>query len=195
LILFLMAATSHDFWLHNLGAVVWKKLHMLVYVAYALLVAHVALGALQSEPNPLLAGAVVVGVVVVTGLHTWAGMRESVTDSPWVAAERDGFIEVAELESIPDKRAVVRTLGTERVAIFRFDGKVSAVSNVCRHQGGPLGEGKIVDGCITCPWHGYQYLPDTGMSPPPFTDKVPVYRTQIVNGKVYVHPCPISEAR
>ena len=53
-ILFLMAATSHDFWLHNLSAPVWKRLHMLVYLAYVLLVGHVALGALQSEPNPLL---------------------------------------------------------------------------------------------------------------------------------------------
>src|SRR5215472_7092742 len=39
LILFLMAATSHDFWLHNLSAPVWKRLHMLVYVAYGLLTA------------------------------------------------------------------------------------------------------------------------------------------------------------
>ena len=37
-ILFLMAATSHDFWLANLGAPAWKALHMLVYLAYALLV-------------------------------------------------------------------------------------------------------------------------------------------------------------
>ena len=27
---------------------------------------------------------------------------------------------------------------------------------------GPLGEGKIVDGCITCPWHGFQYRPQDG---------------------------------
>jgi DMSO/TMAO reductase YedYZ heme-binding membrane subunit len=46
-ILFLMAATSHDFWLANLSAPVWKSLHMLVYVAYALLVLHVAFGVLQ----------------------------------------------------------------------------------------------------------------------------------------------------
>ena len=38
-ILFLMAATSHDFWLHNLTAPVWKALHMCVYVAYTLIVA------------------------------------------------------------------------------------------------------------------------------------------------------------
>src|SRR5215467_3696049 len=49
LILFLMAATSHDFWLRNLTPPVWKTLHMLVYVAYVLLIAHVTLGELQSE--------------------------------------------------------------------------------------------------------------------------------------------------
>lgn len=48
-ILFVMAATSHDFWLRNLGPSVWKTLHMFVYVAYGLLLAHVLLGVLQSE--------------------------------------------------------------------------------------------------------------------------------------------------
>ena len=41
IILFLMAATSHDFWLRNLTAPTWKRLHMMVYVAYGLLIAHV----------------------------------------------------------------------------------------------------------------------------------------------------------
>ena len=53
-ILFLMAVTSHDFWLANLTPPVWKTLHMLVYVAYFLIVAHVVLGVLQSETSPLL---------------------------------------------------------------------------------------------------------------------------------------------
>ena len=53
-ILCLMAATSHDFWLHTLTAPVWKALHMSVYAAYALLVAHVAFGALQVERRPAL---------------------------------------------------------------------------------------------------------------------------------------------
>ena len=47
-ILFCMAATSHDFWLANLTAPLWKSLHMLVYVAYGLLILHVALGVLQA---------------------------------------------------------------------------------------------------------------------------------------------------
>ena len=43
LILFLMAATSHDFWLVVCTPRVWKGLHMAVYAAYALLVGHVGL--------------------------------------------------------------------------------------------------------------------------------------------------------
>ena len=48
LILFLMAATSHDFWLKNLGPSAWKKLHQLVYLAYGLLLAHILLGVVQA---------------------------------------------------------------------------------------------------------------------------------------------------
>jgi len=47
LILFLMAATSHDYWLVFLTPRVWKGLHMAIYAAYGLVVMHVALGSLQ----------------------------------------------------------------------------------------------------------------------------------------------------
>jgi sulfoxide reductase heme-binding subunit YedZ len=61
-ILFVMAATSHDFWLRNLTPRVWKTLHMLVYAAYALVVMHVALGFLQSDTSPLLVVVVALGM-------------------------------------------------------------------------------------------------------------------------------------
>ena len=78
----------------------------------------------------------------------------------------------------------------ERVAVFRYDGQISALSNVCQHQNGPLGEGRIVNGCVVCPWHGYEYLPDSGASPPPFTEKVPTFDVRVVAGRVLVHPQP-----
>ena len=94
---------------------------------------------------------------------------------------------------IPESRAITVTVGGERVAVFRYEGKVSAISNVCKHQNGPLGEGRIIEGCVTCPWHGYQYQPVNGCSPPPFTDKVATFRTQVVNGTVYLDPNPLPE--
>ena len=80
-ILFLMAATSHDFWLKNLSARVWKSLHMMVYGAYGLLVMHVALGALQSERSLVLTVLMGAGLVVTVGLHLVAGRREVARDS------------------------------------------------------------------------------------------------------------------
>jgi nitrite reductase/ring-hydroxylating ferredoxin subunit len=76
------------------------------------------------------------------------------------------------------------------VAVFRYDGKISAISNVCQHQNGPLGEGRIIDGCVTCPWHGYQYRPESGAAPPPFKEKIPTFNTKVVGGSVFVHPKP-----
>ena len=187
-ILFLMAATSHDFWLANLSAPTWKALHMMVYVAYGLLVIHVTLGVLQQEKSPWLVGVLGLGMAVVFTLHLMAGFSERRLD-----AERGGgddFVEVCRVDDIQESRARIACLGGERVAIFRYEGKISAVSNVCQHQNGPLGEGKIVDGCITCPWHGFQYLPETGASPEPFTEKIPTFRVRVQEGRVYVHPRP-----
>ena len=71
-ILFLMAATSHDFWLTNLTAPVWKALHMLVYAAYALLILHVTFGVLQAETSLVYVAAVATGLVTVLGSPlTW----------------------------------------------------------------------------------------------------------------------------
>jgi len=53
-VLFLMAATSHDFWLMFLSPPVWKALHMALYVAYGLVVMHVALGIMQGEHTLLI---------------------------------------------------------------------------------------------------------------------------------------------
>jgi methionine sulfoxide reductase heme-binding subunit len=187
-ILFVMAATSHDFWLRNLTAPAWKRIHMLVYAAYALLVAHVTLGALQSERSPLLVSLLLMSVASVVGLHLAAAWKSWLIDRQKFNAQSDGFVKACELGSIKDNRARIVCLSGERVAIFRYEGKISAVSNVCQHQNGPLGEGRIIDGCITCPWHGFQYQPDTGASPPPFTEKVPTFNVRLIQGDVYVHP-------
>src|SRR5438874_2754530 len=189
-ILFLMAATSHDFWLRNLSAPMWKRLHMLVYVAYALLVAHVTIGALQSETSPLLAFALIVGVTTVLSLHLAAAFREKRVDRARHQAVDEGFVEVCKVDRIAEKCATIVSLSGERVAVFRYDGKVSAISNACQHQNGPLGEGRIIDGCVTCPWHGYQYQPESGAAPPPFKEKIPTFRVKVVQGVVFVHPCP-----
>jgi methionine sulfoxide reductase heme-binding subunit len=192
-VLFAMAATSHDFWLRALSAPVWKVLHMSVYLAYALVVAHVSLGALQAERHPLLAVLLVTGVITLVGIHLSAAARERQRDDDRRVPEAEmhgTFVDVCAVDDIADQRARTVCLSGERVAVFRYDGKISAVSNVCRHQNGPIGEGKIVSGCIVCPWHGYEYRPADGCAPPPFTEKLPTFAVKVVAGRVLVDPRP-----
>lgn len=181
-ILFAMAATSHDFWLSFLSPPIWKRLHMLVYLCYGLVVMHVALGLLQTESAaayPILVG---LSLAIVSVLHL-AAARGEIRRTEDEAAQRDGtWIRAMRVdELIPDVGRTVTLPSGERVAVFRHgEGgrKISALSNVCAHQNGPLGEGRIVFGCVTCPWHGFQYNPENGCSPPPFTEKVPTYRVR-----------------
>jgi nitrite reductase/ring-hydroxylating ferredoxin subunit/DMSO/TMAO reductase YedYZ heme-binding membrane subunit len=194
-ILLLMAATSHDFWLANLTAPVWKRLHMAVYLAYFLLIGHVSLGFLQGEATTLTTALLGMGMMIVFGLHLASGLKERAADGPHSSTNFDaGFVDVCALSEIPDTRARIVTLAGERVAIFRDGERVSAMSNVCQHQNGPLGEGKVVDGCVTCPWHGYQYRLEDGASPPPFTEAVPTFETRVVEGRVFVNPKPRPSA-
>jgi sulfoxide reductase heme-binding subunit YedZ len=192
LVLFLLAATSHDFWQKALGRVAWKWLHLLVYPAFAALVLHVALGALQDGRPvlfPVLLGS---GFALVAGLHIAVGLRERLPDvAPRRIPLAEAWVDVGTVDEIPDGRAKVVCLpGRERIAVFRLGDRVAAVTNVCAHQGGPLGEGKVVRGCLTCPWHGWAYHPEDGCAPPPFTERVPTFRIRVVDRRVLLDPNP-----
>ena len=187
LILFAMAATSHDFWLKNLSPKIWKSLHIMVYFAYALIVTHVLLGT-GFEEGGLSNFLVGIGGLIIVGLHIYAANKSKNDTLSLSQSNADNFYKVCQVRDIEENRAKVVMVKDENIAIFKYDGKLSAIHNVCKHQNGPIGEGKIVDGCITCPWHGYQYLPNNGQSPPPFNEKVKTYDVKVIDGFVFVNP-------
>src|SRR5262249_54273646 len=150
-------------WLVFLTPPVWKGLHMAVYAAYGLVVMHVSLGIMQTDRNPLIPAMLASGFVIVTLLHLVAGWRERAGRR---ARGRAGRLAVGPPLSIPDKGArIVTPPDGERIAVFRDGTQIGALSNLCAHQNGPLGEGRIIDGCVTCPWHGYQYRLEDGCAP------------------------------
>jgi nitrite reductase/ring-hydroxylating ferredoxin subunit/DMSO/TMAO reductase YedYZ heme-binding membrane subunit len=191
LILLLLAATSHDFWLTFFTPPVWKAMHMLVYLACGLIALHVALGAMQDNRSPLVPILLGLAFAWVAALHIVAGWRERAGDRG-VPPGGDGWIPVGPPRSIPDKAArIVAAPGGERIAVFRDGSRVGALTNLCAHQNGPLGEGRIIDGCVTCPWHGFQYRLEDGRAPPPFTEVLETYPVRLRNGIVEVDPHPL----
>lgn len=192
LILLLMAATSHDFWNANLTAPVWKALHMLVYVAYLLVVVHVATGAMQNSNTGFETTILYASVVLVTSLHLAGFIKSRGANA---AGDSGDWIRVGPWQDIPDNAGrTVHISGQERAAVFRYDGnKLAAVSNVCKHQAGPLGEGRVIDGCITCPWHGFQYRPEDGRAPAPFSEKLATYELRLDGDVVFINPQALPE--
>lgn len=189
LILILLAATSHDAWQAVLGPRAWKRLHLGAYLAYALLGIHVAFGALRAEPRPWLAAAVALGALTLTSLHVLAA-RTDRKAAPAEAVSKEGWIDAGPVAALVEGRGSLLRHGGEKYALFLHQGAVFCVSNVCRHQLGPLSEGRIIDGCVTCPWHGYQYRPEDGRSPPPYHDRIETYPARIVEGRVVVALTP-----
>lgn len=191
LIFIALAATSHDFWLKQLSPRVWKSLHMLVYFAYALVLAHVAMGPLYGRGFSAAGIALIAGALGIGSIHLIAGFREWRRDARPTPNPEDGWLDVAAIDEIqPDHAKIVCPAGSSSIAIFRHADGFSGVENRCAHQGGPLGEGRIIDGCITCPWHGYQYRPESGQSPPPYTEKLHTYQVRINGDRVLVNINP-----
>jgi nitrite reductase/ring-hydroxylating ferredoxin subunit len=64
---------------------------------------------------------------------------------------------------------------------------VYALASTCTHMGGPLVEGTISDGCVTCPWPGSTFrFADGSIVRSPATTPEPSYQTRIQNGRIEV---------
>ncbi|MGR3914834.1 MAG: thiamine pyrophosphate-binding protein [Gammaproteobacteria bacterium] len=77
---------------------------------------------------------------------------------------------IAGLDELPEGRVKSVTAGAKSMALTHIGGRYTAMDNRCPHQGGPLGEGSIERGAdgkcwLRCPWHGWDFDPQTGKSP------------------------------
>jgi len=76
--------------------------------------------------------------------------------------------------------------GDKTICIANVNGAYRAMDNVCLHRGGPLGAGVILNGKVVCPWHGWEWDPQTGQTAQDPGAKIAVYPLRIENGEVLV---------
>ena len=67
-----------------------------------------------------------------------------------------------DLTEIPEGVPTAAKAGAQSLVVVRNGSTVLALHAQCAHAGGPLAEGKLVDGCIECPWHYSRYDMATG---------------------------------
>lgn len=99
-----------------------------------------------------------------------------------------GWTSVGPIEDLPHGRPVHRMVGEVAVAVVRdADGSCRALADRCSHDGGPLSQGVVEDGCLVCPWHGSSFrLTDGWNATGPATAPQPVFDTRLQDGQVYV---------
>jgi nitrite reductase/ring-hydroxylating ferredoxin subunit/multimeric flavodoxin WrbA len=100
----------------------------------------------------------------------------------------EGWIDVGsaeELKATPVREVVV---GRHPIALTCKGGVFGAISGVCNHVGGPLGEGTLDGEYVVCPWHYYKFHFQTGAGEPGYeADRVPSHEVKVENGRVLVH--------
>lgn len=72
------------------------------------------------------------------------------------------FVRAAKLGSVPAGAVAELDVAGKTVAVVNVAGKLFALSGVCLHEGGPLGEGALNGNFLICPWHAWEYDVTTG---------------------------------
>lgn len=125
----------------------------------------------------LAAGAYVGGDVVyalgnMVDRHAWRSKG-----TKWAALDLGGVTE------IPEGTPVKAKAGPNALVLVRTGSAIHALHDTCAHAGGPLSEGKVVDGCIECPWHGSRFrLSDGAPRRGPTVYDQPAYEVRAAEG-------------
>lgn len=103
------------------------------------------------------------------------------------------WIDVGPVEAFAGGALTEVHAGRIRLAISHRDGVFGAISNVCNHAGGPLGQGRLDGDYVVCPWHNWKFHRLDGKGEPGFEeDAVPSHEVKIENGRLLVRSTPAT---
>ena len=101
------------------------------------------------------------------------------------------FEAVASVSELAEGTALQRVRsGGDAVCLVRFDGEISALSDICTHQHFSMSLGDVLgDGTLQCAWHGARYDCRTGeVKQEPATSPLPVFQVRLEGDKILVGP-------
>ncbi len=100
---------------------------------------------------------------------------------------KPGWQHLMTAADLPEGKPVRQMLGEVPVVAIRSDGAVRVLADRCSHMSGPLSDGELADGCLTCPWHGSMFrIADGSVARGPATAPQPAFETREVGGAIQV---------
>jgi nitrite reductase/ring-hydroxylating ferredoxin subunit/uncharacterized membrane protein len=103
------------------------------------------------------------------------------------AESPEDWTAIADETSVTESEPVLVDRAGVEILLVRQDGSLYALLDRCSHQGGPLHEGKVEDGCVICPWHSSRFrLSDGEALSGPTAHPQPAFQVRVRDGKVEV---------
>lgn len=96
------------------------------------------------------------------------------------------YVTLANASDIRSGRGKAFTFKGRRIAVLNDDGDYCALSNTCAHAMGSLARGRIRNGVVTCPVHGYAYDAKTGACQTDARLQVEAYEVIVEDGEVKI---------
>jgi nitrite reductase/ring-hydroxylating ferredoxin subunit len=97
------------------------------------------------------------------------------------------WVTVAKTGDLPEGQMIGVALDGVEVLVANVGGQYHAIGSVCTHEGGPLADGDLYEGVVTCPWHGSAFDVTTGeVEMSPATEPEPVHEVRIEGDEIQV---------
>ncbi|CAN7674462.1 tRNA-(guanine-N1)-methyltransferase [Devosia sp. Root413D1] len=101
--------------------------------------------------------------------------------------DMNDWIEIGRLEQVPLRGARCVNTPAGKIAVFRTaENQVYAIENRCPHKGGPLSEGIVHGGSVTCPLHNWVFDLATGEAQGADEGQVRTFAVNVVDGRIFM---------
>ncbi len=97
-----------------------------------------------------------------------------------------GLTRVGSVKDLAPGTARVVEVNGHEIALYNVAGSYYATSNLCPHQGGPLGEGMMEGATVICPWHAWVFDVTDGTSPVNPRLKIPCYSVTVQGEDLFI---------
>lgn len=96
------------------------------------------------------------------------------------------FVKVANIADLPPDSLQEVQVGENYYAICNVAGEIHAMSGVCLHRGGPLGQGALHGTTVVCPWHGWEWDCRTGANSFDPDQKVATFPVKVEGAEIWI---------
>lgn len=115
-----------------------------------------------------------------------AGLAVLTESSPEAEKRPSAFQRIAAVGELEPHGQFSKWVDDHDILVFRWNGGIKALSNICPHFGGPVGFHQMKEGVFTCLWHNYRFDAGSGQCTTNRNLCLREYKVKVEDGGIWV---------